>query len=72
MSALTWQKSSFSGEAANCINVAAADDGTIKLVESDSPDVIVTTTPEKLKAFILGIKAGEFDHFAEEPPTPEA
>ncbi|MFD8970170.1 DUF397 domain-containing protein [Streptomyces sp. NPDC059568] len=58
-----WQKSSYSGTAGNCIDVAAADDGTIKLRESDSPDTIVTTTPEKLRAFILGVKAGEFDHF---------
>ncbi|MET9483394.1 DUF397 domain-containing protein [Streptomyces sp. NPDC006638] len=65
MSALDWQKSSFSGEAANCLHIAAADDGTVKLHESDDPDTIVTTTPEKLRAFILGVKAGEFDHFAE-------
>ncbi|MYZ35873.1 MULTISPECIES: DUF397 domain-containing protein [unclassified Streptomyces] len=62
MSNYDWQKSSYSGTSANCIDVAA-DDGTIKLRESDSPDTIVTTTPEKLRAFILGIKAGEFDHF---------
>lgn len=65
MSVLHWQKSSFSGEAANCVYVSAADDGTVKLRESDDPDVIVTTTPEKLRAFILGVKAGEFDHFAD-------
>ncbi|MEV0777675.1 DUF397 domain-containing protein [Streptomyces sp. NPDC050428] len=65
MSALHWQKSSFSGEAANCVYVSAADDGTIKLRESDDPNTIVTTTPEKLRAFILGVKAGEFDHFAD-------
>ncbi|MGQ4516331.1 DUF397 domain-containing protein [Streptomyces sp. DW26H14] len=66
MSSLTWQKSSFSGNSANCLNVAAdADDGTIKLRESDDPDTVVTTTPEKLRAFILGVKAGEFDHFVE-------
>jgi hypothetical protein len=58
-----WQKSSYSGEAANCLYIAAPDDGTIKLRESDDPAVIVTTTPEKLKEFILGVKAGEFDHF---------
>ncbi|MFD8965281.1 DUF397 domain-containing protein [Streptomyces sp. NPDC059568] len=63
MSPYDWQKSSFSGEAANCIHIATAEDGTIKLRESDNPDNIVTTTPEKLRAFILGIKAGEFDHF---------
>ncbi|WP_405798579.1 DUF397 domain-containing protein [Streptomyces sp. NBC_01506] len=66
MSTYDWQKSSYSGNAGNCINVSASDDGTIKLRESDDPDVIVTTTPEKLRAFILGVKAGEFDHFAVE------
>ncbi|MFE2041554.1 DUF397 domain-containing protein [Streptomyces sp. NPDC059477] len=30
--------------------------------ESDSPEVIVTTTPAKLAAFLAGVKAGEFDH----------
>ncbi|MFD3481877.1 DUF397 domain-containing protein [Streptomyces sp. NPDC058665] len=65
MAALHWQKSTFSGEANGCVYLATADDGTIKLRESDDPDVIVTTTPEKLRAFILGVKAGEFDHFAD-------
>ncbi|WP_329386861.1 DUF397 domain-containing protein [Streptomyces sp. NBC_01716] len=65
MSALQWQKSSFSANANSCVHIAAADDGSIKLHESDDPDVIVTTTPEKLRAFILGVKAGEFDHFAD-------
>ncbi|GAA1178483.1 hypothetical protein GCM10009654_39700 [Streptomyces hebeiensis] len=69
MSALNWQKSSFSGEAANCVHIAAADDGTIKIHESDDPATIVTTTPEKLRAFILGVKAGEFDHFAATPAS---
>ncbi|MFE4366840.1 DUF397 domain-containing protein [Streptomyces sp. NPDC056835] len=65
MSTYYWQKSSYSGTAGNCVNVAAADDGTIKIQESDEPDTIVTTTPEKLRAFILGVKAGEFDHFVD-------
>ncbi|MGW2409961.1 DUF397 domain-containing protein [Streptomyces sp. NPDC001739] len=37
--------------------------GEILLRESDDPHVIVRTTPEKLAAFILGVKNGEFDHF---------
>ncbi|MFJ7997883.1 DUF397 domain-containing protein [Streptomyces sp. NPDC096310] len=61
MSALHWQKSSYSGSANGCVHLAAAPDGTVKLVESDDPDVIVSTTPEKLHAFIRGVKAGEFD-----------
>ncbi|MFJ5100505.1 DUF397 domain-containing protein [Streptomyces sp. NPDC088554] len=63
MSALHWQKSSYSGEGNGCVHLAAADDGSIKLVESDDPKVIVTTTPAKLHTFILGVKAGEFDRF---------
>jgi len=65
MSALNWQKSSYSGNAANCIHVAAADDGTIKMRESDDPNTILTTTPENLAAFIRGAKAGKFDHLTE-------
>ncbi|MFC8074341.1 DUF397 domain-containing protein [Streptomyces sp. NPDC057307] len=64
MSVHNWRKSSFSAKANSCVYVSAADDGTIKLRESDDPDTVVTTTPEKLRAFILGVKAGEFDHFA--------
>jgi hypothetical protein len=63
VSTYDWQKSSYSNEGANCLYVAAADNSTVKLRESDAPDAIVTTTPAKLRAFILGIKAGEFDHF---------
>ena len=59
-----WQKSSFSGggDGADCMEVAT-DDGTIYLRESDNPEAVITTSPKKLKAFILGVKAGEFDHF---------
>ncbi|TSB26675.1 DUF397 domain-containing protein [Streptomyces sp. NBC_01525] len=57
-----WQKSSFSGEGEQCLETAIAD-GEILLRESDDPTVIVKTTPEKLAAFILGVKNGEFDHF---------
>ncbi|MEW2398626.1 DUF397 domain-containing protein [Streptomyces sp. NPDC046862] len=37
MSELNWQKSSFSSEASNCIELATAPDGTIHLRESDEP-----------------------------------
>jgi hypothetical protein len=56
-----WHKSSYCQEGSNCLNVAAAPDGTIRLRESEAPDVIVTTTPDKLNAFIRRVKAGEFD-----------
>jgi hypothetical protein len=62
MSALNWQKSSYSSESVNCIYLAAAPDRSIKLRESDEPDVVITTTPGKLSALLRGIKEGEFDH----------
>ncbi|MFE3505037.1 DUF397 domain-containing protein [Kitasatospora sp. NPDC059146] len=62
MTALNWQKSSHSSESVNCINLAEGPDRSIKLRESDDPDVIITTTPGKLRAFLRGVRAGEFDH----------
>ncbi|MEU5342369.1 DUF397 domain-containing protein [Streptomyces sp. NPDC020766] len=52
----TWQKSSFSGEAANCVNVAAMSDGTLRLRESDDPDRILAVNPEGLSALLATIK----------------
>ncbi|WP_316519961.1 DUF397 domain-containing protein [Kitasatospora brasiliensis] len=60
----SWQKSSFSGDTANCVYVTAAPDGTVKMRESDEPDVIITTSPAKLRDLLGGVKAGEFDHLA--------
>ncbi|MCX4660428.1 DUF397 domain-containing protein [Streptomyces uncialis] len=63
---IRWQKSSHSNGDTQCIELAATPDG-ILLRESDDPDTVVNTTPDKLRAFLLGIKAGEFDHFTEAP-----
>ncbi|MFE4976292.1 DUF397 domain-containing protein [Kitasatospora sp. NPDC056651] len=62
MAALNWQKSSYSSESVNCVFVAAVPDGTVAIRESDDPDVIITTQPDKLRALLRGVKAGEFDH----------
>ncbi|MFJ1937676.1 DUF397 domain-containing protein [Kitasatospora sp. NPDC088160] len=62
MQELTWQKSSFSGEEANCVEIAS-DSNLVYIRESDDPAHIVTTTRTKLNAWLLGAKAGEFDHF---------
>ncbi|MFF9481295.1 DUF397 domain-containing protein [Streptomyces sp. NPDC014733] len=61
-SEIKWQKSSFSGSGAQCLETAIVD-GEILLRESDDPTVIIKTTQEKLAAFLLGVKNGEFDHF---------
>lgn len=62
-----WRKSSYSTDAdgTNCLELAV-DGGDILLRESEEPGVIVRTTPEKLRAFVAGVKAGEFDDFAAE------
>ncbi|MFB7127520.1 DUF397 domain-containing protein [Kitasatospora sp. NPDC056273] len=64
MSQLNWQKSSFSGDRADCVEIASAGD-LVYIRESDDPTHIVTTTPTKLAAWLHSAKTGEFDHLAE-------
>ncbi len=53
MPELHWQKSSYSGgPEGNCLYVATAPDGMIRLRESDTPDVILTTALAGLAALI--------------------
>jgi hypothetical protein len=53
MDELTWQKSTFSGgPEGECIYLAPAPDGTIRLRESDTPDVILTTDRDRLTALL--------------------
>lgn len=56
MTTSNWQKSTFSGDQANCVYVASATHGdhppTIHLRESDTPETTLTTTPEALAALI--------------------
>ncbi|MFE4977772.1 DUF397 domain-containing protein [Kitasatospora sp. NPDC056651] len=63
MRQLNWQKSSFSGEEANCVEIASADE-LVHIRESDDPTHVVTTTRPTLRAWIRAAKAGDFDHFA--------
>ena len=66
MSELVWRKSSFSGDEAEreSIEIAVGEDGLIHIRETGDPTVIATTTQAKWDAFVKGVKAGEFDHFA--------
>lgn len=59
---LRWRKSSFSADTGACVEVAEEGDWVL-LRESDDPDVVVRTTRRKLRAFLEGAKAGEFDDF---------
>jgi hypothetical protein len=48
------------------LEATVGDDGMIYIRETDQPDVVAVTTPAKWEAFVLGVKAGEFDHFVDQ------
>ncbi|MFG2130840.1 DUF397 domain-containing protein [Streptomyces sp. NPDC048751] len=57
MPELHWQKSSYSGAPeGNCLYLAPTPDGTIRLRESDAPDVILTTARDGLAALLHHLK----------------
>lgn len=60
MHASDWQKSSFSNEAAACIELTVIDHAP-RVREGDEPDVIVTTTSHRLRELINSVKTGRFD-----------
>ncbi|GGV17662.1 hypothetical protein GCM10010495_35230 [Kitasatospora herbaricolor] len=64
MASTAWQKASHSGASDNCVEVRTVD-GLVELRESDDGEVIVRTTPAKFAKFLLGVKAGEFDGYAD-------
>ncbi|KJS59744.1 DUF397 domain-containing protein [Streptomyces rubellomurinus] len=63
MHSSVWQKSSFSSSSDECVEVRTVA-GLVELRESDCSEAIVRTAPAKFAGFLLGAKAGEFDHHA--------
>ncbi|WP_329456524.1 DUF397 domain-containing protein [Streptomyces sp. NBC_01497] len=57
---IKWRKSSKSADQGACVELAEID-GEILLRESDDPGVVVRTSRVKLRAFLAGVKDGEFD-----------
>ncbi|MET9613232.1 DUF397 domain-containing protein [Kitasatospora indigofera] len=64
MASPAWQKSTYSSANNACVEVRTVD-GLVELRESDDGEVIVRTTPAKFAKFLLGVKAGEFDGYAD-------
>ena len=52
MSSPNWQKSSYSSEGNNCVELAAILDGTLRLRESDDPTVTVAVRRSGLRSLI--------------------
>ncbi|MEU9076895.1 DUF397 domain-containing protein [Kitasatospora sp. NPDC004745] len=57
-----WQRPSLSGDSDDCLEIRTVD-GMVEIRESGGAGVVVRTTPQKWEAFLLGVQAGEFDHF---------
>lgn len=58
MTSLDWQKSSYSAQASNCIELAHNPRGeTIYLRESDEPSTVLMTTPSKLAALLMALRS---------------
>ncbi|GAA3001487.1 DUF397 domain-containing protein [Kitasatospora sp. NPDC058063] len=62
MDHLDWQRSSTSSDKDDWIEIASEGDH-VYIRQSDDPTLVVTTTRIKFNAWVLGAKAGEFDHF---------
>ncbi|MEU5732591.1 DUF397 domain-containing protein [Streptomyces antimycoticus] len=65
MNMVDWRQSSYCQEGASCVNVAEGEHNAILLRESEHPEVILSTTRTRLRAFIRAAKAGQFDHVAD-------
>ncbi|MCC3774605.1 DUF397 domain-containing protein [Streptomyces sp. UNOB3_S3] len=60
MSETIWQKSSFSGDRDECVELGKRS-GAIAVRESDTPEAVVKTTRAGLRGLILAVKAGGLD-----------
>ncbi|WP_307805727.1 DUF397 domain-containing protein [Streptomyces chrestomyceticus] len=59
-----WQKSSYSNAGANCLYVATASDGSLRMRESDEPEVVLSIAREGLAAFVTVIKESGVERIA--------
>ncbi|MGQ4385510.1 DUF397 domain-containing protein [Streptomyces sp. SAS_270] len=56
MPTLHWQKSSYSSEGNNCLELATAPDGTIHLRESDDPAVTLSLRTATLTSLLAATR----------------
>jgi hypothetical protein len=59
-----WVKSSLSFSNGNCVEVASLPDGSVDVRHSRNPEgPVLRFTPGEWKAFLGGVRNGEFDGF---------
>ncbi|MEN2420191.1 DUF397 domain-containing protein [Streptomyces rimosus] len=58
MPSTPWQKSSYCADSSNCLSLAASPDHTVRIRESETPRVVVTTTQSQLASLVNAIKKG--------------
>jgi len=59
---LAWRKSSYSTGGGECVETAVLPDRRIAFRHSKHPDgAVLLYAPAEWRAFIAGVKAGEFD-----------
>ena len=61
----SWIKSSLSFSNGNCVEVAGLPDGRVGVRHSqDSEGPVLRFTPDEWRAFLGGVRNGEFDRFS--------
>lgn len=58
---VSWKKSSFSQGNSNCVQIARIDSSIIVGDTKDQQGVVLSFTQQEWKAFVAGVKNGEFE-----------
>ncbi|GGV70290.1 hypothetical protein GCM10010277_81090 [Streptomyces longisporoflavus] len=61
MASLNWQKSSYSSEGNNCVELAATPEKTTRLRESDEPSINLTLRPASLTSLLKALHQGTLE-----------
>ena len=65
LAAVTWRKSTHSGQLGNCVEAASLDSGEVALRNSRFPSgPALIFSRDELAAFLAGARDGEFDDVA--------
>ncbi|MFC5751194.1 DUF397 domain-containing protein [Actinomadura rugatobispora] len=63
-----WRKSRHSNPDGSCMEVAVLESGAVAVRNSRFPDgPALVYTPAEVRAFLLGVKDGEFDYLLDRP-----